>query len=237
MKNDRPNPDEQSRKPLAALTDDEKMERLLHAAEHPGDYTDEELDALLRDPQCRAYWNVMVEAEEGFRMKAQADRTPAEQPAENPVLIPSRAASRGGGTWHLSRVAALFIGILMLGGITFAAIHLVRSFRDADRTEQTAPVAQARRTAKKTKTPAAPVAKEKAPEASLYTFTNVPLSDILTEMGKYYALKIDIRNAQARSLRLFYKWNKGLTADEVVSDLNHFDQVNLTITDHTIIAE
>jgi len=237
MKNDKPNPDGQPRKPLAALTDDEKTERLLHAAEYPDDYTDEELEALLRDPQCRAYWNLMVGAEEGFRMKTSASRARRDPPSDGPVLIPSHGASRAETGWRLPRAAALFVGILMLGGITFAAIHLVRSFRAGDRTEQAVPTTQVRPATGKSQRPAAPVAKKKATDGPFYTFTNVPLSDILTEMGKYYALKIDIRNAQARSLRLFYKWNKGLKADEAVSDLNHFDQVNLTLTNHTIIAE
>ena len=42
------------------------IEDLLRMTERPQDYTDEELQQLMSDPDMRAYYELMVKAEEGF---------------------------------------------------------------------------------------------------------------------------------------------------------------------------
>ena len=42
------------------------IEELLRMTERPQDYTDEELQQLMSDPDMRAYYELMVKAETGF---------------------------------------------------------------------------------------------------------------------------------------------------------------------------
>lgn len=45
------------------------FEQLLRMTEHPQDYTDEELQQMMSDPDMRAYYELMVSAEAGFALK------------------------------------------------------------------------------------------------------------------------------------------------------------------------
>ena len=56
-------------------------------------------------------------------------------------------------------------------------------------------------------------------------------------MGAYYKKEVDIQNTQAHELRIFYKWNRKDNLEEIVSDLNHFDHVNLAIEDDKLIVK
>ena len=94
------------------MTKDEKLQRLLEMQEHPECYTDEEIRQLMTDEECRQLYEQMVRA---------TDAVYAEKVKATPQ---SRR-------WL--RVAATFLGVLMLSGIAYATIHLVRS---NSRTEQ-----------------------------------------------------------------------------------------------------
>ena len=81
------------------------IEELLKMIERPQDYSDEELQQLMSDPDMRAYYELMVKAEEGFTQRN----------------------SKRDKARRLWKIAAMFIGIILLSGITFAAVHIMRS--------------------------------------------------------------------------------------------------------------
>ena len=86
------------------------MERLLRAMENPSDFTDEELEQLMDDEELRDCYNLAVKAEQGFKMRKKA------LPRQEKPLI-----------W---KVAAVFISLIMLSGITIAAIQYVKFLDD-----------------------------------------------------------------------------------------------------------
>ena len=49
------------------------IEQLLRMTERPQDYTDEELQQLMNDPDMRAYYELMANAETGFALKKEED--------------------------------------------------------------------------------------------------------------------------------------------------------------------
>lgn len=91
------------------------IEDLLRMTERPQDYTDEELQQLMSDPDMRAYYELMVKAEEGFTQRNT-----------------KRDKAR-----RLWKIAAMFVGIILLSGLTFAAVHLMRSQKTEVRSQET----------------------------------------------------------------------------------------------------
>ena len=91
------------------------IEDLLRMTERPQDYTDEELQQLMSDPDMRAYYELMVKAEEGFTQRNT-----------------KRDKAR-----RLWKIAAMFVGIILLSGLTFAAVHLMRSQKTEVRCQET----------------------------------------------------------------------------------------------------
>ena len=53
-------------------------------------------------------------------------------------------------------------------------------------------------------------------------------------IGDFYSYQIDFKNYNAKSLRLYYRWNQTSTIQEIVESLNNFEQIHLTIGGETI---
>ena len=65
-------------------------------------------------------------------------------------------------------------------------------------------------------------------------FDNEPLEVIMKQMGDFYGYKIEFNNDNAKSLRLYFRWNQISTINEIVESLNNFEQIHLTIEGETI---
>ena len=65
-------------------------------------------------------------------------------------------------------------------------------------------------------------------------FDNEPLDVIMKQIGDFYCYKIDFKNNSIKSLRLYFRWNKASTIQEIAESLNNFEQIHLTIEGETI---
>ena len=136
-------------------------------------------------------------------------------------------------TWGWMQIAALFIGVLMLSGITYAAIHVISNSR-SQKTEVQDTTAV---THKAMETAVRQTSHEGLALCEPKTFENVPLKDITVELAKTYRITIEIRNAETAALRLYYPWNPQMPLQQVVEDLNRFEKVHLTLNGDTLIIE
>lgn len=125
------------------------------------------------------------------------------------------------------KVAAVFIGLIMLSGIAIAAIQYIR-YIDDKQTLQKTPVATTRQQ---------PVAESEAPADTLRTFENEELEDILSEVADYYHLRTQYRDDEIRHIRLYIKWNKNQGAEAMVERLNGFEKVNVSLDKDLLCAE
>ena len=182
------------------------IEELLRMTERPQDYTDEKIQQLMDDPDMRTYYELMVSAEAGFAQ---------------------RKAKRA-KSMSLWKIAAMFVGILLLSGIAIAAVHMVKS----NSTEELKSPTQEVRITNSHQQPA-----EATPSDSIRTFENVELQQILSELAKYYHVGVDYRNEQARHIRLYTKWDTTAPLSKMIERLNSFEKVNVRLNDNQIIAE
>ncbi|MBO5594386.1 MAG: hypothetical protein J5931_07260 [Prevotella sp.] len=189
---------------------EDKIERLLRAMENPSDFTDKELEQLFEDEELRDCYNMAIKAEQGFKLRR-------EQAEQRPQAGYQRV-------WL--KVAAVFIGLIMLSGITIAAIQYIRYTEDK----------QAILPAVATPIPQS-VAQDKEPADTLRTFENEELEDILSEVAAYYNLRTQYRDEEIRHIRLYIKWNKLQSAETMVARLNSFEKVNVKLDHDLLCAE
>ena len=182
------------------------FEQLLRMTEHPQDYTDEELQQMMSDPDMRAYYELMVKAEEGFNLRNT-----------------KRDKAR-----RLWKIAAMFVGILLLSGITFAAVQIMRSQDPAVGSQDAVVSANTRHPS-----PNTPLSESD----TIRTFENTELQQILDELADHYHLEVDYRNEQSRHIRLYTKWNTSAPLSQMVERLNSFEKVSIRQTQNQIIAE
>ena len=207
------------------------IEQLLKMTERPQDYTDEELQKLMSDPEMREYYELMVSAEAGFALRKEknhGDRS-RDSAGQNhgpvPMILPM-ILSLGN---RFMRIAAMFVGVLMLSGIAFAAYRLVAGG------ENKSPIQEVQ-TANPTQQ-AGTLQQAQTNPASIRTFENAELQQILKELSDYYHVSVEYRNEQSRHIRLYTKWDTTAPLQQIIELLNGFEKVSVRLIDNQIIAE
>ena len=220
-------------------SDEEKIKRLLDAQEHPEHYTDEELCEIIHDAQSLA----------------QLKRALAKERAEDEDIDVEKAwkafsQSHPESSHPLSRhrvprwlrVAAVFLGCVLLAGVTFAAmtrLGWIQSPFAAEKPEvaQHAPVTAALRDTTATADSITPKQETKKPAPVVKVFDNTTLSDILSAMGQYYGLKVVYRSESAKAIRLHFEWDQAKSVDANIAILNGFQQIAITRSGDTLNVE
>jgi ferric-dicitrate binding protein FerR (iron transport regulator) len=210
------------------MTQEEKMKRLLDTQDHPETFTEEELQAMLKEDDLRESAELMARLKQTYIGKETED---IDVDAEWQRFASQKPKRR---SWGWMQIAAAFIGLLMLSGITYAAIHIVSSSRS-----QQAEV-QASRNQGDRSLDSDGKAVDQGPVPLIpepKTFENVPLKDITAELASFYHIATEVRNAETAALRLYYPWNPQMPLGQVVEELNRFEKVHLTLTNDTLIIE
>ena len=219
---------------------EENIRQLLEMLDNPDAYTEQEIqDIINRDEDSRETYRLMVETKRSSRHRQH--RKPVDVDAAwqrfNKKLQPKQhdfgwmkilcVAKR-----H-SRVAASFIGVLLVSGFAFAAIHIVRQIQkqDAPKAEVTESV-----TSPVTTAPADTLACDTTAVRPVI-YDNIPLEKMLPEIAAHYDVEVTFANEEVRRLRFHFVWNPGQDIANVVNDLNRFEHLHVTLKDNQLIVE
>jgi hypothetical protein len=232
----------------------DKLLRLLDMTEHPEKYSEQELLDILKDTDLRTDYEVMSRAREAFAKRNANNESVSDDVIDDEWEKLSNKINEERGvkseefadamgknhssffTLHssLSKIAAVFIGMLLISVLSIAAIHLLRSGSKPDNQTTVA----VKDSVQKVKTvEAQPVAKDSTKTAVQKRFEDVELQVMLKEMAQYYNVKVDFQNAGACHLRMHFLWNQKDGVEEVANQLNQFNQVSIAFADNTITVK
>lgn len=193
------------------------IEELLKMTERPQDYSDEEIRQMMNDPEMRAYYELMVEAEAGFALKRSDTSKVAKRPTRYTI------------NHRFMKAAAIFAGILLLSGISFAAYHFTFGAGSSAEQGKESPTQEVRESN---------VHPQEADEPStIRTFENAELQQILQELSDFYHVGVKFHNEQSRHIRLYTKWDTAAPLKQIIERLNGFEKVSICLIDNQIIAE
>ena len=68
-------------------------------------------------------------------------------------------------------------------------------------------------------------------------FKGENLETILADIARYYGASVKFNQDAAKSLQLYFEWNQALPLNEVVEQLNNFEQINITLTDNVLTVK
>ena len=181
-----------------------KKEEQIRMLLHPEKYTDEQLDQMLDES------NIPV-----------PDANDAWEQFQKANIV-----AKSTTTWY--KIAAMFIGILMLSGIAYAAISHFIKMEDKPQvtlTERKPDIKKMEKTygAEMTPTKKTPV-----------VFNNVELQQIMQYVADGYGVKVEFKNNAARTIRFYLQWEADDTLQEIIDKINHFEKVHLTLNEDTI---
>ena len=221
-------------------TTNENIRQLLEMLDNPDAYTEQQIqDIINRNEDTRETYRLMVEAKRSSRHLQ--NQKPVDVDAAWQSFNQKLQPKQQGFGWmkilcaakRQSRAAASFIGVLLVSGIAFAAIHIVRQHQkqEAPQSEITENV-----TNPVTTLPADTLTKDTVTVQPII-YDNIPLEKMLPEIAAHYDAQVIFANEEVRGLRFRFVWNPQQGIDQVISDLNQFERLTVIRKDNQITVE
>ena len=207
------------------MEQNDKIRLLLDMHEHPENYSDEQLAAMLDDEMLEK----LVTAK-----RAMTDTPEPDVDAEWQRFEQAHFAPANNRRWL--KVAAMIAGVLMLSAFTYAAIRAV-SHHTVDKAKEPTEKVTAESQPESTVGPRLGVADTAAVVAEPVVFDNQPLDQMLEQIAPHYGMQVEFRNEDARALRFYFVWQPDEDLDAVLERLNLFESVNISKEGNTIVVE
>lgn len=235
--------------------DSQKWDMLLDLLEHPEKYSETQKDELLGNEEVNELYQQLVETRQSLdfaksKEKMKMPSIDAEWEKLKEEMKQKEEMSQNAETlqtaklfplWSPMRKVAAVAAVLVVSGITFAAIHLVtRSHQPSDK-NNTELVASHKNSIQQVSAPQKSNIEEKTDSASLaqlpLVYENAELQNILTPIAGHFHLQVTYQNESARHIRLFLQLEKNMSLDDIIELLNHFEKVNIRHEGQTLIVE
>lgn len=207
---------------------DGKIKMLLDMQEHPEQFSEQELEQMLSDAEAQE----LMEATAQLKRAMKNDEfSISEQEIEDEwqaFAANHLAEQKPQRTWL--KIAAMFIGVLFMTGIAFAAIHIIKQNTVAQEMKQVEqPVIQQ-------PVSTGTVNNDTIAQTEPVIFDNVTLDSIAKEIADYHHIEVDLQNELAKQLRFYFVWKQDDDLQEVVEKLNMFDHVDMAIENGKLIV-
>ena len=247
--------------------DSQKWDLLLNLLEHPEKYSETQKDELLGDEEVNELYQQLVETRQSLdfakskekmkmpsidaeweklkdEMKLKEDKQLKEEKQQKEEMsqnAETQQTAKQLPLWSPMRKVAAVAAVLVVSGITFAAIHLVtRSHQPSDK-NNTELVASHKDSIQQVSAPQKSNIEEKTDSASLaqlpLVYENAELQNILTPIAGHFHLQVTYQNESARHIRLFLQLEKNMSLDDIIELMNHFEKVNIRHEGQTLIVE
>ena len=205
--------------------------------------TDEQLRQTLEDPQMRELVEQMAFAKRAFKNEElQAEELDVEGEWEKFAADHYGEDNSGKTNFtlfalhsSLQKIAASFVGVLLVSGMAFAAIHIVRMVNSQK--AETVQVEQPVSYKPSTELPADTIITDTTDTAEPVVFDNVPLEKMLTEIAAYYYAEVSFLNDDARLLRFHFVWKREDGLRHAIDKLNRFESLSVRLDENKIIVE
>ena len=127
----------------------------------------------------------------------------------------------------------------MISGIAFAAIHtyIKRSQETTQVTADTHPEVIKSDSAKQVTAKDSLTHPKPEKPAIHKTFENVAFEQMISEIASYYDLQVKFENNEDKTLRLYYEWNSHSSIENIVNELNQFENVNIELQQNELIVK
>lgn len=216
-----------------------KYDLVLDIIGHPEKYSPEQLREILDDPETREIYNLLCMTDSA----AKADGTPADVDAEWQRFSQANISKPRHRflTWFGSRAASIaaIIGIsvaAVAAGIAVTvsvADHKAEEKTELHTVESAAMQSSSDAVAEAEALPSDTVVAEIAP----IMFEDEALEVIMNKVAAIYGVEISFNNADAAGLHLFYRLDPTLPVEQIISQLNTFEQINIRRDGDTLIID
>lgn len=240
--------------------DSQKWNLLLDLLKHPEKYSETQKDELLGDEEVNELYLQLVETRQSLdfgkskeemkmpsidaeweKLKDEMKLKEKQQKEEMNQNAETQQTAKQLPLWSPMRKVAAVAAVLVVSGITFAAIHLVTRSHQASDKHNTELVASRKDSIQQVAAPQKSNIEEKTDSASLaqlpLVYENAELQNILTPIAGHFHLQVTYQNESVRHIRLFLQLEKNMSLDDIIELMNHFEKVNIRHEGQTLIVE
>ena len=215
----------------------DKFEKILDIIDHQEKYSDEEIREILQDEECRKLYQTMVEVDSALESLSPIINVDEEWEKFSQEHQLQEKATHPITSWR--KLAASIAGFVLIAGIAFAAIHTYIK-RSQEPTQVTADIhPEAIKSDSAKQVAAKDSLTHPKPEKPVIhkTFENVAFEQMLSEIASYYDLQVKFENNEDKTLRLYYEWNSHSSIENIVKELNQFENVNIELQQNELIVK
>lgn len=217
----------------------DNIDRLLDALEHPENYSDAEVEQLLADPEAREVYDMLRKTADASAPVSEINlddewrRFEAKQPKGRSNILRrlSFMVSR-----NAAAVVIALVGTLAVVAATIGVTHYFNANKEMAQIEQTEPQKQTA-IADSNVAPTDTIPAETTPLPETIVFKGENLERILADMAEYYGATVKFNQVSAKSIQLYFEWEQSLPLNEVVQQLNNFEQINITLIDKVLTVK
>lgn len=215
----------------------DKFEKILDIIDHQEKYSDEEIREILQDEECRKLYQTMVEVDSALESPSPIINVDEEWEKFSQEHQLQEKATHPITSWR--KLAASIAGLVLISGIAFAAIHtyIKRSQEPTQVTADTHPEAIKSDSVKQVAGKDSLTHPKPEKPAIHKTFENVAFEQMLSEIASYYDLQVKFENNEDKTLRLYYEWNSHSSIENIVKELNQFENVNIELQQNELIVK
>ncbi len=212
----------------------EKYDKVLDMIEHPDKYSADQLHSLLADPETREIYNILCKTDSAAEANKKIDVD-----AEWNRFAHSQGLNKTHGLfgWFGSRAASIALIICTSLAAVAAGIVVtvaVNEHRPDNVTDNRIEIVDST-ISPDSASVVLPDTLHIATETIM--FEDASLDSILSAIASAYNVEVKFNNKEAADLHLYYKLDPTLPLDEVISQLNTFEQINIIRKDNTLTID
>lgn len=219
------------------ISTDNRYDLVTDIIEHPERYDSEELTRIMSDPEIRDIYKLLCNTDSSVKSYKAVSRCSVDEewqrfnechlPKPKKLLFFSSRHAASIAIIALSSVAAVAIGIAMT---TSFSNKEAETLSPAETTTQISAVEA---------NASEPISADTTVvlDVTPVLFEDNTLDEIMRTVAETYGVDVRFNNDATKRLHLYFKFNPALSLDEVIEQLNNFEQINIVKTDKSLIVD
>lgn len=211
----------------------DKYDLVLDIIEHPDKYSSEQLAKIMSEPETREIYNLLCKTESAIKDSEEPDVSSEWEKFSDSRLVRSRRVF----SWFGNRAAS--IAAIVGSSIVAVAAGIAVTVSVIDHKSE--PFAENTAVAPSAVAISTDTIATKCDTVNVYMtpvmFENEPLEKIMNEVAKTYRVEVKFKDENVASLHLYYKLDPSLTLNDVIEQLNTFEQINIRRNGNTLIID
>lgn len=217
----------------------DKTDRLLEAIEHPERFSEEEINEMLEDGEIQELYNLMSKTSDALTKTSEPDIDKEWQRFVKKHDNTSQPKGRIIDSMRLffyRNAAAILICTVASLAVVAATVGVAYSLDRPKKEELTQkddePVSYR---AEESDSVSISVISPVEPQTVI--FKDETFSAMMDAIAGYYGASVNFKNDSSKELHLYFQWDQSLPLDEIIEQLNNFEQIRIDFTDNTLNIE